>query len=259
MHDPMTVAFEIKYPWPKYWGGERSEWQRRYHESFITIWHVDPEKGHNHGNRADDSCGWFRPPTTQEERDHVREIGQREYSTLFGKRSATQEGKSYAYISFEPTPYDAVYWAWRQLKYEGSRHKWKFGPYRRTLSAAELEEIYLLATNPVDNLQHSVAEVQNAEQCGQFFLTVYRCMTRFYRPWFKHPRWHFWHWKVQVHPLQKLHRWLFVRCDECGERFGWNESPIGNWGGTRRWHDRCDHSGPRGTSSAAPKPVETVN
>lgn len=45
MHDPMTVAFEIKLPF-------RSE--KNKYKSLITIWHVDPEK-----DGSDDSCGWF--------------------------------------------------------------------------------------------------------------------------------------------------------------------------------------------------------
>lgn len=46
MYDPMTQAFNIRLPW-----------QRKY-ASFITIWHVDPEKPGT-CNRTDDSCGWF--------------------------------------------------------------------------------------------------------------------------------------------------------------------------------------------------------
>ena len=46
MHDPETVAFDIKYPWKSR--------DREYRGSFVTIWHVDPEK-----DGTDDSCGWF--------------------------------------------------------------------------------------------------------------------------------------------------------------------------------------------------------
>lgn len=53
MHDPMTVAFEIRYPWKAY-KNPRNEFEKNYRSSFITIWHVDPEKG-----GSDDSCDWF--------------------------------------------------------------------------------------------------------------------------------------------------------------------------------------------------------
>lgn len=41
----MTVAFEIKRPWPQFTRGEfaRSTWGRLYWPTWITIWHVDPE------------------------------------------------------------------------------------------------------------------------------------------------------------------------------------------------------------------------
>ncbi len=57
MHDPNTVAFDIRYPWP---------WPRRVVDNFdlgrehlITIWHVDPERSGAWGTRDDDSCDWF--------------------------------------------------------------------------------------------------------------------------------------------------------------------------------------------------------
>ncbi len=55
MHDPLTQAFQIKYPWKKWGGKGKSDWERNYREAFITIWHKDPEKG-----GSDDSCGWFK-------------------------------------------------------------------------------------------------------------------------------------------------------------------------------------------------------
>ena len=60
------------------------------------------------------------------------------------------------------------------------------------------------------------------------------------RRWRWHPRWHFWHWKLQVHPVQELKRWLFSRCAGCGKRFPWNYSPITNtWDGDGpRWQLR---------------------
>lgn len=45
MFDPLTVAFEIKYPWK----GKG----RLYRDAFITVWHKDPCK-----DGSDDSCDW---------------------------------------------------------------------------------------------------------------------------------------------------------------------------------------------------------
>ena len=39
-----------------------------------------------------------------------------------------------------------------------------------------------------------------------------------------HPRWHFWHWKLQVYPFFVLKRWLFSRCSICKKRFSFKDS-----------------------------------
>jgi len=43
MHDPLTLAFQIKAPWKDRWG----------RPSLIDIWHKDPER-----DGSDDSCDW---------------------------------------------------------------------------------------------------------------------------------------------------------------------------------------------------------
>ena len=52
MHDPMTVAFEIRYPWRD---KPCKAWPDGYRHSFITIWHKDAER-----DGSDSSCGWFK-------------------------------------------------------------------------------------------------------------------------------------------------------------------------------------------------------
>lgn len=56
------------------------------------------------------------------------------------------------------------------------------------------------------------------------------------RPWYRHPRWHFWHWRIQVHHWQLLRRWIWSRCCVCGGRFRYGESVVGWWGGDG-YHD----------------------
>jgi len=236
MYDPCTVAHEIRYPWAKHITTLKDGSVHKYHEPIVTIWHVDPEAP-GRGNRKDDSCGWFRPPMTEGERVRIREIGEREWGDIFGKRRAIQEGASYASVCYEPSTYDAIYWAWRRIKHEEQKRViWKYGtrPTR-----GELHEIYELASNPVDNLRVSVREVNSAEACGAFFLTVYRCYQRYHRPWWRHPRWHVHHWRLQVHPWQKFKRWAFERCADCGKGFTWGYSPWGHINDDRRYHTEC--------------------
>lgn len=44
--------------------------------------------------------------------------------------------------------------------------------------------------------------------------------------WRLHPRWHIWHWRLQIHPIQSLKRRLFTRCESCGKRFGRDEPVV---------------------------------
>lgn len=249
MHDPMTVAFEIKYPWRKYPKGDKF-WPDGYRETFITVWHVDPERNsYARGLRGDDSCGWFTPPTTQEDRDAIRALGEAQWSTLFQRRWRAATHREYVEYGFEPTPFEAVYWAWRAIKFRGGRG-WQYGDRRLAISRREEESIRLLASNPVDNIQHTVEHMSSAEQCGEFFGIVWRQMLRLNRPWYRHPRWHMYHWQLQIHPLQAFKRWAFTRCTECGRGFAWGESGVGGWHSTGpRWfrsedlrHCNCDRT-----------------
>lgn len=52
------------------------------------------------------------------------------------------------------------------------------------------------------------------------------------RGWRLHPRWHVWHWRVQIHPLQAFKRWAFSRCATCGGRFAAGDGVVtAQWGG----------------------------
>ena len=91
---------------------------------------------------------------------------------------------------------------------------------------------------------HSNSEedkVQHREYVAErFFHSVARYILREKRWWFNHPRWHFWHWSFQIHPLQNIRRRLFDRCSHCGGRFAKNETPIGTWSGDKIFHSNCD-------------------
>jgi hypothetical protein len=54
MHDPLTVAFEIKYPWYRKVTYPNGKDSYKYHKAFITVWHNDPGT-----DGSDDSCDWF--------------------------------------------------------------------------------------------------------------------------------------------------------------------------------------------------------
>ena len=254
MHDPSTVAFDIKYPWR---AKPCKFWPEGYRSTFITIWHEDPERGGDNGCRDDDSCGWFRPPLYRPEREQMQKLGRSEYSTIWSKQAALADGKDYFYICVDQDCYGAIYWAWRRIKQTVKpRGAWNFGGVRNFLTASELEEIYSLAWNPIDNLQRRYAEVTDAEKAAEFFVLIYRCFARHHRPWWKHPRWHVHHWRFQVHPWQAFKRWAFARCAGCSKGFRWGESVWG-YGDARIFHNECSEHGPktRGVAAMPSQPI----
>lgn len=152
MHDPMTVAFQIRYPWPwprQNWGNEQGP-----RETFVTVWHVDPET-----DGTDDSCDWF----------------------------------------------------WR------------------TLTPAERAAAHAVWTNEIDNLRPYLDHLGEWDR-ATLLEAQWRAARRYWapRPWWRHPRWHVWHWWLQVHPVQQFQRWAWSRCAACGKRFPWGYAPISN-------------------------------
>lgn len=181
MHDPMTVAFDIKSPFR----GKPSQWSPKgYRETWITIWHVDPE-----ADGTEDSCDWFgwKRPLSPEERAIFDALYNLE--TILDNRPFFPDHEAHA--RFQP-------------------------------------------------LKDSIRQL-----CKR-------------KGWRIHPRWHIWHWKIQIHPLQQLKRMLFSRCCKCGGWFKYGESCIGySWNGRGPgWfrnreniaHIRCDSPAQPGTS-----------
>jgi hypothetical protein len=179
VHDPMTVAFRIPYPWRD---KPTQLFPKGYRHSFITIWHRDPEKRGN-----DNSCDWagFHRPLNERE--------------------------------------EALWHALDDLF-----HKLGNAPY--------YPDPRLWGRDPHGEDPRGWGVVGNAQRA----VSTWQLRSR-YR-W--HPRWHFHHWRLQVHPLQAFKRWAFTRCHLCGGRFAWGESGMGTWSGEGpRWfrNERLTH------------------
>jgi hypothetical protein len=233
MHDPMTVAFEIRYPWRAYRASEaRTSFDRTYRRSFMTIWHVDPERG-----GSDDSCGWSSPHLTIAQRDRLKSFAWTEARDPYFLRCGQQA------------------WAGTRVEAEAL--------YRALiLHVADMVGIRLTFDAAAKMAAQAIHYPDCADRASVFcFVPGYHTYTtedrrddreakflgacawiarellRDRRPWYRHPRWHFRHWKIQVHPLQALKRWAFSRCAGCGRRFPWGYSPVTfSWnGGGPRW------------------------
>lgn len=238
MYDPSTVAFDINIPLL----GKNNFTKRQNYYTLITIWHQDPERTKEGycRTRGDDTCGWFNPPRLKKDDEALRKISIDQYRNICAKQVAHAEKKDYWEVCNDPTVVDAVYWCWRAVKhyYKPRGILWQYGA---DLTFAEWQAIFMLATNPVDNVRFTFTQIHNAETFEELFMCVVRAVERFYRPWYKHPRWHIHHWRIVFHPWRQFYRRYFEKCCVCEKRgFPKGCGAMSDWEGTRVWHSTCD-------------------
>lgn len=212
MHDPMTVAHEIRYPWAKSRRTRKDGSVWVYRESFLTVWHVDSES-----DGSDDSCGFIYPKPPDQLVEKLRRdlaFAAREDSEAL-ERQRAWEG--------------AAAWWLRWLNRAGFHHR------RKGFTPRQIARYWYDGSFPGGRGEYRLPEVDVLAR------TIARSYLRLSRPWYRHPRWHIRHWRIQLHPWQKLRRWLFARCGQCGKRFGWNEAPTTySWSGNGpSFHQGC--------------------
>lgn len=218
MHDPMAVAHEIKYPWHRHkpwpkgarrWEdltavqqrGRDSFWRDGYRDSFITIWHVDPER-----DGTDDSCGWFSPKLTE---DQVRILKSLAWSEA--REPILQRARCKKLLDGSEA---------EMLARAGLMFTARALDLRLSLEEATTLAIHLVYCND-NNIRGSLCHLpgyhtnfkedtpEQREYCAmQLFCCFARAILRLRRHWWQHPKWHFFHWKAQVHPWQKFKRWI---------------------------------------------------
>lgn len=212
MHDPMTLAWEIKYPW------KRKTAHGSYRDSIVDVWHVDPQKGRG----GDDTCGWFSPQLTDDQVKDCEHVAKDLMWDVFpadkeeGKHFLVGDAKSAVYTAY-------VRVGWRIFKRQELSHK----HVAQVLSLMHSHGDYM-------GFPGSGVSVWDVEQ---LVCRLAREFAKIERPWWKHPRYHVHHFKVNIHPIMKLKRWLFSRCRNCGKRFVWGYVPTSTcWNSTGpRW------------------------
>lgn len=224
MHDPQTVAFEIRYPWLKYGrkarkgvAGGLGDFERTYRASFITIWHVDPER-----DGSDDSCGWFKRARHGDRAslEQIRKDFDFEWDPDYGGWFHKDGSPAMSTIAI-------VIAMVRRAAWTHFGKKWK--PVDRFLKSHFLQ-IVEFAENATDSMHPMISGKygfgRREDRIAESASIVYGCILRWEQPWYKHPRYHFWHWRLQVHPWQTFRRWALTRCASCGKRFLWGYSPV---------------------------------
>jgi len=106
MHDPMTVAHEIKAPWKRHYQDGFA-----YRQTLVTVWHVDPET-----DGTDDSCDYSG--TRRELRPTERLLFDRlqQIDSLIGNDPFYSEHKT------EVSDLYSALWTWRHERV--SRFRW---------------------------------------------------------------------------------------------------------------------------------------
>jgi len=213
MHDPMTQAFEIKYPWKR----KSQLFPEGYADPFITIWHVDTE-----ADGSDDACGWFMRSRH----------GDKEVLAKIEKAFAFEWDSDHGgWFKADGQPRLSVMGVtlemFRRAAFVIYKNDWRKSD---AFMERNLSKLLMLAENNVDSIWESLTlkygHVDKEDRVKHFASVVYGWILRAERPWYKHPRWHFWHWQIQIHPLQQFKRWAFSRCKTCGKGFSWGYSPV---------------------------------
>ena len=215
----------------------------------VDIWHIDPER-RVEGQRTDDSCGWFdrRPGQYAEAAEELlsdttamhdiklalsrrKTVPMPFYEGISRPRTNPDKIEGYPRLTQADT-LALVLMIARQLE----RTRWwrKRYPavwFRRTLiRERNVNDLaFDLALNATDNLS-------SIEQPESIVRLIAAALNRRFRPWWRHPRWHVHHWKVNIDLARNLRR-MFQRCDGCGNRLGFGYSPT--VGGGRAFHSGC--------------------
>lgn len=270
MYDPNTVAFEIKYPWYAYkpWPVKRLRenagldgskhswnqltngqqagcsqmWPEGYRNTFITIWHLDPEK-----DGSDDSCGWAYVKLTKSQKTILKNIawweGQEPHFLCCKNRQWTgsvADAESLARgLRLLVCRVLKLKLSWDEICRSAAesvhiRHGDKFG-----------SEFCFLAGYHTNS--ETITKDRRADHMYGILCGVARSLLTDKRPRWKHPRWHFWHWRITCQSFLSFKRWAFSRCCKCGKGFSWGYSPTtDNWNSTGpRWfrsETDCYHS-----------------
>ena len=224
-YHPETLAFSFPpYARPKAGALARLLYRLKPWIGF-DIWHIDPERKGT-GQRPDDSCGWFdRRPG--EYADAVAEIlqDQGEVQALRNAfNRAVHQPAGYSTNGWvRMTPADTLAACLMvAMRLDSLRH-WRLSQERRipirSRYAATMRLATNLALNEADNLQTN-------NDPETFVRSIVAALTRRFRPWWRHPRWHVHHWQINFDLWRNLRRATVERCGTCRKAIGFNICPI---------------------------------
>lgn len=255
-YDPSTLAFSF----PPYPGGRRSKLGGKEPWTFrralyalkpwigFDVWHVDPER-HGTGNRTDDSCGWF-DRTPGDYADAVAYL-LKDTNTMHDVRLALARREPMPYPFYEGIsdrhmtglrlPAGEALALTLMVAQELELRRWWNGQggkpgahgagWRKVFMRRRsvVEEAHGLALHPLDNL----SAVEEPEAVVRL---IAASLNRRFRPWWRHPRWHVHHWKINVDIVRNVRR-MFQPCATCHKPLGFGYCPVSDGSGLH--HGQC--------------------
>jgi len=213
MHDPCTVAHDIR--------------------GLLTVWHVDPEADH-----TDDSCGWFMRARhcNQDKLNKIAKDFEFQWKSGVPNGWFAENGEpNYSPqaitlgMFFIAANVHFGHWSMRSKRFL-NRHMFQIMHFAEN----SCDSLFTFIVQPYGRDKRDTIESRSRQAA----CIVYSWICREDRPWYKHPRWHFWHWKLQFHPWQRLKRRWWDKCSYCHKR-GFKECAIGTWGGDAIYHSSC--------------------
>ncbi len=233
MHDPMTLICDF----PSYRFREKHKWAPH----LFTLWHVDPEH-----DGSDNSCDWFGGKNLDP--DQVKKV---EEMFLFESRD---DGTMSWFGDGKYAP-ELLGVGISMFRIAANVYFGHWSPKAERFLRLHTFEIIRFIDNSCDSINSSIREAKLAKGedrkriIKRLARIVLSWVARENRPWYRHPRWHFWHWRIQFHPWQQLKRRWWDKCCVCGKR-GFKNSAIGSWSGDQIWHSECDNDHPARVAKA---------
>ena len=158
----------------------------------LTLWHVDPCT-----DGSDNSCGWFHPRLTKLQRSNLEFLAKQDRCEGVHRFFAARAKEPLPETGFILAQMLAIkVWQW-------------IGCPSRKDPDVVIRDVSMTFWSSMAFMPgwHSNSPDESVDSCGfrEHRATVVRAMAReilrHNRPWWKHPRWHFWHWKITCRPF----------------------------------------------------------
>lgn len=264
MHDPLHVAFEIRWPFPR-----RESWRR---PRLLVIWHRDPER-----DGSDDSCS-TRKRLSIANKSLIECVAGEEARHPWFLRERAKEPSSPA--DAEALLRGALWNYGRMLKLD----RWSLWHRRLTLAKVErlaCELIHCSADNvrsslcllpgwhtndrnpdgppateldiddadghereynrPADDVRYpqKASEWGRRNAAESFVRMIVRILSRHTALWWQEPKWHVHHWRLQFPLWQWFRRRFIERCSICRKKYRGRSDVYSGFQGGETWCGDC--------------------